>query len=76
MNQQKKKNNNEISTLNPNDSQGETPLDHKMIDQNPEPQDEEDMKDAMPEGLDLLGLEYACTRKYFGSIPPKHIKLL
>ena len=47
-----------------------------MTDQIPEPLDEENMKDAIPEGLDILGLEDACTRKAFKSIPPKQIQLL
>ena len=34
------------------------------------------MKDAIPKGLDLIGLEDACTRKDFKSIPPKQIHLL
>ena len=42
-----------------------------MPDQNPEVLEEEDMKDSIPEGLDLIGLEDACTRKAFKSIPPK-----
>ena len=47
-----------------------------MPDQNLEVLEEEDMKDAIPEGLDLIGLEDACTRKAFKSIPPKQIQLL
>ena len=34
------------------------------------------MKDAIPEGLDLIGLKDACTRKAFKSNPPKLIQLL
>ena len=34
------------------------------------------MKDAIPEGLDLIGLKDVCTRKTFKSIPPKQIQLL
>ena len=34
------------------------------------------MKDIIPEGLDLLGIEDACTRKDFDLIPPKKIELL
>ena len=44
-----------------------------MPDQIPEAQEEEDMKDAIPEGLDRISLEDACTRKYFKSVPPKQI---
>ena len=52
-NPQQKEINTEISTLNTNDSQEATPSKHRMmIDQNPEPQDEEDMKDTIPEGMD------------------------
>ena len=47
-----------------------------MPDQNPETLEEEDMKDTILEGLDLIGLEDACTRKAFKSIPPKQIQLL
>ena len=58
---------------NPNDIQGETLSDHRMTYQNPEPQEEEDMKDLIPYGLDLLGLEDACTKRDFDSIPRKQI---
>ena len=51
-------------------------MDHRMTDQNPEPEEEEDMKDTIPKGLNLLGIEDACTRKAFNSIPPKQIQLL
>ena len=34
------------------------------------------MKDTIPKGLDLIGLEDAYTRKDFKSIPPKQIQLL
>ena len=51
-------------------------MDHRMDDQILEPPDEDDMKDALPEVLDLLVLEDACIRKYFDSIPTKHIHLL
>ena len=47
-----------------------------MTDQNLEPKEEEDMKDTILEGLNLLGLEDACNRKDFNSIPPKQIQLL
>ena len=47
-----------------------------MPDQIPEALEEEDMKDAIPQGLDLIGLEDAYTRKDFKSIPPKQIQLL
>ena len=46
-----------------------------MTDQNHECEEEEDMKDTIPEVLNLLGLEDACTRKAFNSIPPKQIQL-
>ena len=55
----------------PIETQGKAHLDMHMLDQNPETPEEEDMKDAIPEGLDLIGLEDACTRKAFKSIPPK-----
>ena len=42
-----------------------------MLDKILDSQEEEDMKDAIPEGLDLIGLEDACTRKFFKSIPHK-----
>ena len=44
-----------------------------MPDHNFKNPEEEDMKDAILEGLDLIGLEDACTRKAFKSIPPKQI---
>ena len=56
--------------------QGTSPLDHQMPNQNHEVQEEEYMKDAIPEGLDLIGLEDACTRKAFKCIPLKQIQLL
>ena len=34
------------------------------------------MKEAFLEELDLLGLEDACTKKYFDSIPVRKIQLL
>ena len=51
-------------------------LDMPMPDQNLDNPEEEDMKDAIPEGLDLIGLEDSCTRKAFKSIPPMQIQLL
>ena len=64
------------SSENPNDIQDMVHLDLHMPDQNPEVLEEEDMKDSIPEGLDLIGLEDACTRKSFKTIPPKQIQLL
>ena len=75
-NPQHKENFNERSNSNPNEFQGETPSDHRMTDQNPELEEEEDMKDTIPEGLNLLGLKDACTRKSFNLIPPKQIQFL
>ena len=69
-------NNNEISTPNSNDSQGKNLMDHRMNDRIPKSLDEDDMKDVLPEGLYLLRLEDACTRKYFDSILAKQIQLL
>ena len=60
-------------TPNPNDLQGATLSDHRMTYQIPEPQEEEDMKDSIPYGLDLLGLKDACTKRDFDSIPRKQI---
>ena len=60
----------------PIETQGRAQLDMHMPDQNPETPEEEDMKDAIPEGIDLIGLEDACTRKDFKSIPPKQIQIL
>ena len=45
-------------------------------DHNIENLEEEDMKNAIPEGMDLIVLEDACTKKAFKSIPPKQIQLL
>ena len=47
-----------------------------MPDHNLENPEEEDMMDAIPEGLDLICLEDAYTRKSFKLIPPKQIQLL
>ena len=60
----------------PSDPQDKMHSDMPMLDHNPENPEEEDMTDAIPEGIDLIGLEDACTRKYFKSIPPKQIHLL
>ena len=59
------------SSENHNDTQERVQLDIHMSDRCPESLEEEDMKDAIPGGLDLIGLEDACTKKYFKSIPPK-----
>ena len=61
------------SSKNPNDTQDRVHLDIHMPDQNPKSLEEEDMKDTIPEGLDLIGLEDACTRKDFKYIPTKQI---
>ena len=47
-----------------------------MLDHNLGNPEEEDMMDAIPKGLDLIGLEDAYTRKDFKLIPPKKIQLL
>ena len=60
----------------PTDHQDKTQLDMPMTDLNSDIIEEEDMKDATPEGLNLIVLKDACTRKYFKSIPPKQIQLL
>ena len=60
----------------PIDKGEETSPDHIMSDKILDSQEEEDMKDAIPEGLDLIGLEDACTKKSFKSIPPKQIQLI
>ena len=60
----------------PTEIQDKTHLDMPMLDHNIENPEEEDMKDTIPEGLDLIGLKYACSRKSFKSIPPKQIQLL
>ena len=51
-------------------------MDHRMNDQIPKSLDEDVMKDVLLEGLYLLGIEDACTRKYFDSILTKQIQLL
>ena len=55
----------------PIEIQDKTNLDMPMLDHNMENPEEEDMKDMIPEGIDLIGLKYACSRKSFKSIPPK-----
>ena len=61
---------------NLSDPQEKMHSDMPMPDHNLENLEEEDMMDAIPEGLDLIGLEDACTRKVFKLIPPKQIQLL
>ena len=51
-------------------------MDHRMDDQITEPPDEDDIKYSLLVGLDILGIEDACIRKYFDSIPPMKILLL
>ena len=47
-----------------------------MPDHNLENLEEEDMMDVIPEGLDLIGLGDAYTRKDFKMVPPNLIQLL
>ena len=51
-------------------------FDMPMLDHNQENLEDEYMMDTIPEGLDLISLEDAYTRKAFKSIPPKQIQLL
>ena len=51
------------SSENPNEIQGSAPSEHTMPDQNHEAQEEEDMKDAIPEGLDLIALKMHAPEK-------------
>ena len=61
---------------NSSDPQEKMHSDIPMLDHNLENLEEEDMTDVIPEGLDLISLEDACTRKSFKTIPPNQIQLL